>query len=215
MAIDWLFFDLDGTLTDSESGMAESFTYIFDKYGIEYTSESLRKLYGPPLTISLSDYFDQDKINVIVDEFREHYSNERMLGKNKMYDGVYDLLEALKSAGYNLGIVTGKPQYAATAVAEHFGLVKYFDAIYGAARRGTDKIITLNHALKVHSCDRERAIMIGDRLYDLEAATLADIKGGIGVLWGYGDREELEAHNPLFIAEEPWDIATYLGVAQA
>jgi len=210
--IDWIFFDLDGTMTDSEPGMAESFAYIFDKYGIPYTPGDLRVLYGPPIALSLGVYFDAGDVDMAVEEYREHYTEERMLNGNSLFAGIPELLRGLRAGGYGLAVVTGKPQGMAEAVVEHFGIRGYFDAVYGARNRYSEKVETLQHALKAHACLPERAIMIGDRLHDLEAAAMAGT-GGIGVLWGYAAPGELSEREHLLLADTPGDIAEFFGVA--
>jgi len=205
-----IFFDLDGTLTDSGPGLIESFTYIFQKYGKSLDGVDLRYLVGPPIIQALEPYFDSnEQLMAALGEFRVHYS-ERMLTGNSLYSGVVEMLRALKSMGYVLGIVTGKPQDSAEAVVEYFNIREYFDGVYGTLNRGktTEKIETLRRALELHNCDPAQAVMIGDRMFDLEAAALGGTDG-IGVLWGYGEREELSRYNCLLLASNPMEIVEH------
>ncbi|MCL2851551.1 MAG: HAD hydrolase-like protein [Defluviitaleaceae bacterium] len=203
-----IFFDLDGTLTDSEPGLAESFTYIFNKYGVDIGERSLRQFFGPPISQSLSPYFStKEEVEAAVADYREHY-RERYLTGNSLYAGIVDMLDALKSKGYALAVVTGKPEATAEDIVRHFHIRKYFDAVCGVYQGHTEKIETLNRALELHSCPPDQAVMIGDRMYDLEAAMLGKT-AGIGVLWGYGTREELEAYDSLFLANSPLEIVKY------
>ena len=203
-----IFFDLDGTLTDSEPGLEESFKYIFNKFGLNINGLDLRLFYGPPIEQSLGKYFKTDEeLADAIKEFRIHY-RQRYLTGNSLYPGIVEMLDALKTLGYTLAVVTGKPEDAAEDVVGHFCIRTYFDAVYGSHYHHTEKIETLNKALQLHSCPPEQAVMIGDRKYDLEAAALGKTKG-IGVLWGYGTREELEGYDSLFLANSPDDIIKY------
>ena len=208
--IKWLFFDLDGTLTDSAPGLAESFTHVIQKHGIDIGDTDLRYFMGPPITQSLAPYFNtEEALAEAIKDFRAHYS-ERMLSGNSVYTGIAEMLEGLTAKRYRLAVVTGKPQDSAEKVIEHFKLSKYFEAIYGAKRLNTNKIETLREALDIHNCQPEQAVMVGDRKFDLGAAQLGKT-GGIGVLWGYGNRDELEKYNHLLLANTPSEITKYFG----
>jgi len=203
-----IFFDLDGTLTDSEPGLTESFSYIFHKYRKCVDGIDLRYFMGPPLELSLAPYFDtHEQLAAVIKDFREHYS-KRILTGNALYDGIVEMLDALKSDGYILSVVTGKTEDSAKAVVEHFNIDKYLDGVYGTHYRQTEKIETLLEALSKHNCHPDQAVMVGDRMFDLQAAMLGKT-GGIGVLWGYGAREELEKYDNLFLASTPAEIVEY------
>ncbi|MCL2617874.1 MAG: HAD hydrolase-like protein [Defluviitaleaceae bacterium] len=203
-----VFFDLDGTLTDSEPGLAQAYRYIFDKYGIDIGGRDLRLFFGPPITQCLAPYFATEaELMAVIEDFRAYY-RPLYISDNSLYPGIVEMLYTLKARGYTLAVVTGKPEQSAADVVAHFGIRPYFDGVYGAAGLHTEKIETLNHALKLHNCRPEHAVMVGDRLYDLEAAMLAKT-GGIGVLWGYGTREELCAYDNIMLAASPEDVTNY------
>ena len=207
----WIFFDLDGTLTDSAPGMAESFTYVFNKYGIDIGGKDIRYFMGPPVSHSFGAYFDtEEQLLEAIRDFRAHYG-ERMLSGNRVYDGVGEMLEALTDSGYKLTVVTGKPQDSAEQVINHFSLGKYFDGIYGIHDLNTPKIETLTKAIQIHKCIPSQVTMIGDRMFDLEAAMLGKTDG-IGVLWGYGDRDELERYDYRLLAHKPSEIMKHFEV---
>jgi len=188
--------------------MTESFLYIFDKYGIDIGDHDIRRLFGPPISVSLQPYFatPEDVVEAVA-EFRAHYKDRYLTG-NSLYNGIADMLDALKARGYTLAVVTGKPDWSANNIIDHFGLRKYFDGVYGSDSLHAEKIEALTKALQAFNCPPDQAVMIGDRLYDLEAAMLART-GGIGILWGYGDRNELEAYENLFLASSPDEITRY------
>ena len=208
----WIFFDLDGTLTDSGPGLTESFAYVFEKYGIPTDDIDIRALIGPPVHQSFKAYFDTEEgLEAAVKDFRAHYNAKHIFSGNSVYEGIVEMLEALTARGHRLAVVTGKPQDQAEQVIAYFGLNKYFEGIYGARRPNTNKIETLTEALRVHGCMPSQVTMIGDRKFDLEAAMLGTT-AGIGVLWGYGDLDELEQYDNLFLASTPAEIIKHFEV---
>jgi len=205
---EWIFFDLDGTLTDSGPGLVESLTYIFQKHGISTNNMDFRHFIGPPVAQSFAPYFATEaRLDAAITDFRAHYDAHRLSG-NSVYSGIEEMLAALTARGHRLTVVTGKPQDQAEEVVEHFGLVKYFEGIYGSCCRKTEKIMTLNEAIRVHGCAPSQVTMIGDRKFDLEAAMLGNT-AGIGVLWGYGDVAELTRYDNLFLANHPEEITKH------
>ena len=121
-----------------------------------------------------------------------------------VYDGVPEMLEKLKNGGKKLVLATSKPEVFAKRIIDHFGLADLFDLVVGASfddsRKNKDQVIA--YALDCIKADdiASEVIMIGDRLHDIEGAKASGMKS-IGVLWGYGSREELEAAGADFICE--------------
>lgn len=193
---DNLLFDLDGTLTDPAEGITRSVAYALHKFGIDVSDmEQLYCFIGPPLDDSFKMFygFDNEQAQQAVRYYRERFATRGWL-ENKVYDGIPDLLESLKEAGYSLMVATSKPTPFATRILEHFRLSAYFDFIAGSELNGErhDKIDVINYALDCcHITERTRTAMIGDRRHDADGARLAGI-ACIGVLYGYGDRAELE-----------------------
>ena len=129
-----IFFDLDGTLTDSMPGITRAVQYALKRYGIvEDDLEKLRPFVGPPLPESFKAYyqFSQEDADAAVYVFREYY-NEIGWAQNSVYDGVEDMLSGLKAAGKKLYVATSKPEDMAKRVLGHFGLTEYFTFIGGA-----------------------------------------------------------------------------------
>lgn len=204
-------FDLDGTITDSSAGITNSVMYALKKFGIEEGDR--RKLYkfiGPPLTDSFREYygFSEKKAWEAVAYYREYYQ-EKGIFENRVYDGFEDMLRTLKSAGKRLIVATSKPEIYAGRIIEHFGLSSYFDYVAGMeldGGRGT-KAEVIRYALKVCGIeDKQTVLMVGDREHDVIGAKEAGIDC-LGVLYGFGDREELERAGADYIVEAPGDIA--------
>ncbi|MNM68756.1 5'-nucleotidase [compost metagenome] len=213
----YILFDLDGTITDSGVGIINSIVYALKKYGIEVEDKSqLNKFVGPPLSDSFEKYygFSKEKAIEAVDYYREYY-RDKGLFENLIYDGFEDLVKALKGNNKELVVATSKPEIFAKQILEHFNLSKYFTYIAGSTLDGTraKKGDVIRHALE--SCDIKdlsQVIMIGDREHDVIGAKQVGIKS-IGVLYGYGDREELEGAGADFIAENVMDILDVLKVS--
>ena len=143
--------------------------------------------------------------------YRERYSGTGIF-ENRVYDGVIPMLEQLKGAGIRILLATSKPEKFAKIIADHFGFAEYFDFIGGANMDGTrtDKQEVIEYVLE--SCgvsDRTDLIMVGDRRYDVEGAKKAGL-ASMGVLYGYGSREEIEAAGPDLIAETPADVTALI-----
>ncbi len=203
-----IFFDLDGTLTDSAPGIINSIKYALKKYGIEAEEERLRAFLGPPLIASFQKQFgfDHDKAVEAVKFYREYFTAGGMF-ENAVYPGVRELLAGLHAAGKTIGVATSKPELFAKQILAHFGLDKEFDVICGAAmdESRTHKNEVLDYALKTLSADPADMVMVGDRRDDMEAAKQLGLMG-IGVLYGYGSEEELTKANATFLAKTPADV---------
>ncbi len=203
-----IFFDLDGTLTDSAPGIIHSVQYALKKYGIEAEENDLRSFIGPPLVHSFQERFGfaHDKALEAVTYYREYFTAGGMF-ENSVYPGVEEMLQKLKEDGLMLAVATSKPELFSKQILEHFALTRYFDFIGGAAMdesRAT-KVEVLSYALQELQVDPAKAVMIGDRENDMEAASLLGTES-IGVLYGYGSKEELANAGAKVFADTPMDI---------
>ncbi len=209
-----ILFDLDGTLTDPAEGITNSVAYALRKYGIEPPER--RELYcfiGPPLADSFRKYygFSEKEGQKAVEVFREYF-RDRGIFENVMYDGIDSLLSELKKAGKTVVLATSKPEPFARQILERFDLMKYFDVVAGASFDETrvKKDAVIAYALEqLGEVDISRCVMVGDREHDVVGAKVHGISC-IGVLYGYGDREELESSGAKSIAETVEDLSRLL-----
>lgn len=206
---DNLLFDLDGTLTDSFDGITNSVLYALKKMGEKLPAkEELRFFIGPPLSESFAVLFggDTEKAELAVKNYREYYSVTGLL-ENRVYDGVEQTLKTLKDMGKRLFVATSKPEKFSVRIAEHFGLTKYIERVFGASfdsSRGTkDKVI--EYALGEAGLIKDKTVMIGDRHHDIDGAKANGLKS-VGVLYGYGNYDELSSAGADFIVETPEEI---------
>lgn len=202
-----ILFDLDGTLTDPKEGITKSVAYALQHFGIQVENlDSLTCYIGPPLAVSFPEYhgISEEDTPTAVAKYRERFSDVGW-AENLVYDGIEQMLDALKQAGKKLLVATSKPEVFAVRILEHFGLNGYFDLICGApmhAPKGHGKADVIRDALeRAGISELSGAIMVGDRLHDVEGAHKIGLPC-IGVLYGYGDREEMEACRADYIAED-------------
>lgn len=201
----YLFFDLDGTITDSAPGIINSVAYAFDKMGIAYTSkEGLRRYIGPPLVEEFMRDFavSEARAREIVAAFREYFA-ARGIFENALYAHIPQLLEKLKAAGYTLVLATSKPEHFARQILAHFDIDRYFAFIGGSApneeaRAAKPEVLSYCMA-SLGGLSAADCVMIGDRKYDVAGAFALGMDA-IGVAYGYGSIEELRAAGATYIA---------------
>ena len=209
-----VLFDLDGTVTDPGLGITNSIMYALHKFGIEVEDRtSLYPFIGPPLKESYRKYygFDEVKQEQGVIWYREYYKDKGIY-ENVLYDGMDRLLKQIKDSGRQVILATSKPEEFARRILEYFGIAGYFDFVAGAAMDDSRTKKTEVIAYALTSCgitDVSTAVMAGDREYDVLGAKAFGLDS-IGVLYGYGDRQELENAGATYIAERAEDIFALL-----
>lgn len=209
-----VLFDLDGTLTDPFVGITSSIRYAMEKLGrAAPAAEDLRWCIGPPLKgafLRLLDTSDGQVADEAVRLYRERYM---AVGKfeNSVIAGIPEALERLRGDGFNLFVATSKLASYAGDILDHFELRQYFSALYGSQADGAhaDKEDLIRNLLAIESIPPSRAVMIGDRSHDVVGAKVNSVPA-IGVLWGYGDREELAGAGATRIAELPEEIPAFV-----
>lgn len=212
MAYKALLFDLDGTLSDSKIGITKSVQHALKKYGIETSLESLEKFVGPPLHDSFLKYFgfDKEEANEAVGYFRDYFS-EFGIYENEPYEGVLNLLKVLNDKQMILYIATSKPTVFAKTILEKDQLASYFKVILGSELNGrrSQKREVIADLIKMEGLKADEILMIGDREHDLLGARSNNVDA-VGVLYGYGDFEELSACKPVKIVNTVDELKRYL-----
>ena len=209
---DTLLFDLDGTLTDSTEGIIRSLEHAIKEMGFD-VPEDTNKFLGPPICQSFAEYLgmNEEQISEAVRIFRERYSRIGLF-ENRVYDGIPELLDRLKSAGKRLMIATSKPMVYAVRIADRFGMSPYFDIIGGAELDGSRdyKHEVIEYVLaEAGITNRSSVLMIGDRRQDVLGAHKTGLKC-MGVLWGYGSVEEHTEAGADYITRTPLSAADML-----
>ena len=204
-------FDLDGTLIDSEPGVSACIRYALQKLDVPEPVE-LRSWIGPPLRHSFAPLLENDATRV---EQAVAYYHERFatLGwrEHAVYPGIAELIDSLHAGGHRLAIVTSKPQQHAAPIIEALPFGQRFEKLYGPhpSSPHSEKASMIAAALADFGASPSDAIMVGDRCFDMEGA-VANGVAGIGVLWGFGSREELEEAGARVVIEHPAHLNTLL-----
>ncbi|WPC72770.1 HAD hydrolase-like protein [Vibrio porteresiae] len=205
MAQDFIVFDLDGTISDPKDGIVRSINYALAEHGLAVRSEQeLQRYIGPPLDSTfkeLSNSSDSKLILSLVAKYRERYS-EVGFSENKLYEGVVSSLESLNQH-IPLAVCTSKRADFAERILTLFEIRHLFEFVNGGDV-GITKVAQLSD-LRSAGTIGSGSIMVGDRNVDLIAAHRNGLKS-VGVLWGYGDYEELSSEQPSMILQSPSEL---------
>ena len=212
----YALFDLDGTLTDPSLGITNSIMHALSKMGREIPSrESLYRFIGPPLVPAFQEFIGmtQEEAEQAVVFYREYFSVTGLF-ENTPYDGITELLKKLKEHGVILAVATSKPEQFAVRIIEHFGMADDFTLVCGAtmdssrSKKGDVIAYTLKK-LGITDADKSDVLMIGDRHHDIEGAKENGLASA-GVLWGFGDENELKTAGADAIAHDMNELLTII-----
>lgn len=209
-----LLFDLDGTLTDPAVGITRCLQHALGALGRRAPPvEHLRRFIGPPLRRTFAELLetaDPAIVEQAVTHYRARFSTVGLY-ENEVYPEVAVTLATLREASHRLWVVTSKPAVFAARIVEHFHLASLFQGVHGSELSGenSDKAELVAHVLRSEQLDAARAVMIGDRGADI-AGGRANQTATVGVLWGYGSRDELEQAQPDAIVASMAELAAYL-----
>ena len=190
----YIFFDLDGTIINSEEGITKATQYALKKFGIEADRKSLISFIGPPLSESFKEHynFKDEEIVKGIEYFREYFKTSG-INEHTLYEGIENLLSSLKENGKTIVLATSKPEIFAKDILNQYDITKYFDYICGASydEERSSKADVLKYALDVvRPKSLLKCVMVGDRKYDVLGAKEVGIET-IGVAFGFGGKEEL------------------------
>ena len=209
-----VFFDLDGTITDSKPGILKCIRAALDVKGVPYTEAQLDLMVGPPFRVSMRDILGVYDTELIEDMIRLYRADYEVSGWRDctVYAGMRELLARLKEGGLRLAVATSKPLKFTVMMLDALELSPYFDFIGGAESDSSrdSKIEVIRYVMEnLGMKDASGALMVGDRLYDIDGAKLAGMDSA-GVLWGYGGREELAAHGADYLFRTPKELGDFL-----
>jgi phosphoglycolate phosphatase len=201
-----LIFDLDGTLTDSKPGILSCLRKVIDAYRIDH-SGPLDQFVGPPVeewVIELLPGASDEARAALARDYRACYDREGWKN-NSVFAGVREMLLELRRQGFQLYVCTSKQQHFALRILDLFELTGLFTAIYGdkAEYASHSKVDLLARLLRESSLESDSAWMIGDRIFDFQAAQANGIRC-MAAGWGYGPPQELALADAL--AATPADV---------
>ena len=206
----YLFFDLDGTIVEPSKGIVNSILYSLEKlnYG-NVNPADLLKVIGPPLEYSYMSFlgFSEEKADEAVKLYREYYK-DKGINECHLYEGIDEVIAKLHSKGYKIVLATSKPEPFAKLIIERFNLTKYFTYIAGATFDGKIKKkedVIANALKQLNITTPSDVIMIGDRKHDLIGASINNMDS-IGVLYGFGNRQEFIENNATYIVDTVNDL---------
>lgn len=209
-----IFFDLDGTIINSEKAVLFCVDYAIKKMGIpDVPYDTKLKFLGPPLAQSFMKYCGQNEEEAAkaLSFFREMYSTKGVYMAT-LYDGIADMLKQIFDSGRKIYLATSKPEKFAKMILSDLNIIKYFTFVAGASMDETrvTKIEVLNHALEnTGIADMSECIMVGDRCFDVMGAKDAHMDC-VGALWGFGDYDELMSAGAVKICKTPSEVAKYI-----
>lgn len=208
-----LFFDMDGTLIDSEPGIVGGIVHTFDALGQMLPSaDQLRGWIGPPLRDSFHERFggDQGLVEQALALYRERYDSVGWT-EHSVFPGIASAIQALYAAGHRMAVVTSKNERFARRIVEHLPFGGHFEEVVGASDDGERRFKPdlVAEALRRLQLEPAQCVMIGDRRMDIEGARAHGMRS-IGVLWGFGDEAELRRAGADALAREPAQLASLL-----
>ena len=212
----YVFFDLDGTLTDSKEGILNCLRYAFEKLGEPVPpEETLLQFIGPPLQESFILWcgFTPERAAEGLRLFRERYVP---IGKfeNAPAPGMADLCRRLKERGYVLALASYKPESMCVPICERFGFAPFLDAIVGSAPgddwEKEDVIREAMRRLGLTEAQRNKILMVGDRKFDVLGAKACGIPC-VGVeFFGYAQPGELAEAGAVAVVRTAEELEAYL-----
>lgn len=206
-----VLFDFDGTVANTGEGILKSLQYSFEKMGNDVPEMSeLKRFIGPPVYYSYTHFYgiSENEVGEYIKKYRERYK-EKGIYECELYPGLKELLLELRKRGVKLGIASSKPEHLIYSVSDFLGVTELFDAVVGVktddSRHSTKAGLIIDAMKQLEQEDKSRVLMVGDRCFDIDGATLAGVDS-CGALWGYGNKDEFIEHNATYIIENPSDL---------
>ncbi|GBR10896.1 HAD hydrolase-like protein [Acetobacter oeni] len=205
-----VLFDLDGTIVDSRAGIIDSLHSTLRDLGhTPDPSHDLNWVVGPPLRDLIGEillHYNDTRCDEAMEFYRRNYEKNGMK-RTPVFAGMREVIRAAGDAGARLFIATSKPATLARAILKQNDLLSHFSEVYGARPddSGAEKPELVGAVLRDHEIDSHRAVMIGDRRFDISGAHANNVRA-LGVRWGYSGAGELEEAGPEVIVAEPADL---------
>lgn len=210
--IKYILFDLDGTLTNPKEGITKCVQYALRHFNIERECDALTEFIGPPLKEQFMKYasLSEKEAEEAVRLYRERFAPIGIF-ENEIYDGVTEMLSALKKSGKILAMATSKPTVFAEQIADKYGISPYMEKIFGSELdgRNTDKAAVIKNAMEYLGAEKENTVMVGDREHDCIGAAKNSLKC-VGVTYGYAAPGELQRSGAVKLASSPQELSEIL-----
>jgi phosphoglycolate phosphatase len=207
-----VIFDLDGTLANTIDDIGAACNFALEKFGMSgHTSDEYKYFVGDGIKELIERALPEEykgnseKAEECLAAFKRYYQ-ENYCVFTKPYDGIYETLETLKRSGISLSVVTNKNEEAVNLIIEKL-FHGYFETVIGNSdkiKQKPDPESVLN-IMAQQNLKRDEVLFVGDSYTDIRTAKNAGIKG-VGVLWGFRTRGELENEGADFIIRHPAEL---------
>lgn len=210
----FVLFDLDGTIVDSQQGVALSLTYALAQLGIPLTNlGDVHRFIGPPIAQTFSESYGLDATATrrAVDLYRRRYKEVGITG-NRVYEGIPELLRDLHARGITLALATSKLAAFAHDILREHGLDRFFSHVGGADDHGQreNKADVIGAVLaEAGWTDPGEALMVGDHPSDILGARAHGLSA-VAVTWGYGSPQSLRAAAPAWLVDSVPELRAIL-----
>ena len=200
-----ILFDLDGTLLNTLEDLLDATNYALRAHGYpERTLPELRRFVGNgaenQIRLSLPEGSTPGEVQTVLATYKPYYTAHCQI-KTRPYDGILEALSVLGEK-YPIAIVSTKPDSAVKALC-----ADYFPGIYALGeapdcprKPAADMVFKAMKAIGVEKC-----IYVGDSEVDVLTAKNAGVPC-VSVLWGFRDREDMEAAGGSIYCEKPKDL---------
>lgn len=205
-----VLFDLDGTLIDTSAGVIDCIKMTIERLSLTpLTMEETLKFIGPPLQSSFKDicHLDDTMVDLAVKTFRSFYVGDNLFNV-KIYGGIFELLEYLKSKSIKIAVATYKQESFAKVLLEHVGIAKYCDYIYGCDPQGVlTKADIVEKCIQSFNEDKSNVVLVGDSRFDAIGSKNANVDF-IGVTYGFGfkSKHDIDEFQNVFSADTVYQL---------
>lgn len=205
-----VLLDLDGTISNTYRGIVKCLGPACAEYGADLMQYDVRKFIGPPLSWTFGVIFpnEPEKQQGALLKYRELYNAGGMFD-NDLYVGIDEFAQGLRDRGIKVGVATSKLEKYAVKVLEKLGMLNHIDFVCGCEADRPTKADVINYALRTQGIDKTKCLMVGDTFYDLEGAEIAGMDA-VGVLYGFGTREEMEKFPHVGIVDTVEDLKNFV-----
>ena len=206
----YVIFDFDGTINNTAPGIYATFTAVLNHYGVDVSTVDLSRHIGPPLADSYTHLVGRERCEEAINLHRKAYDELNAIYNSFLYDGIVDVLEQLTESGkYVLSIASSKYEPHAIESLAYHKIGKYFKFVYGQTEKRGFKEEVLRQLLDDNGFERDKCLMIGDTLHDVEGAHANGIDV-VAVTYGFGTRDELTHAKPIAMCDSPKEILSLL-----
>ncbi len=206
----YLIFDFDGTLNNTSPGIYATFTAVLTHFGVDVSKVDLSRHIGPPLSDSYTRLVGKERCDEAIALHKKVYDQTDALHNSFLYDGIRELLQELyDSRKYVMAIASSKFEPHAVESLRYHGLTNYFFAVYGQTDKRGFKKDVLRQLVEDCGWDKDKCLMIGDTLHDIEGARDCGIDA-VAVTYGFGKRDELQNSHPIALVSSPKELSELL-----